>query len=432
MSERCYKIKGGSKLNGTISVSGAKNAISKQLVASLLTGDSCTFTNVPDIVEIKTVLGMLAEIGAEYSWSDRRLIIKTSKIANAGISQKFAKYNRIPILFIGPLLHRAGEAEVPIMGGCRIGSRPIDFHIEVLKTLGAEVEVTENSYKVRADRLKGASISLNYPSVGATENAIISSVLAEGTTVISNAAIEPEIIDTILFLQKMGAHIMVDVDRRIVIEGVKSLRGATHRTLPDRIEVASFAVAAVATDGEIEIENARQEDLVTFLNVLRQVGGGFKVKDSGITFFRERALSSVHVETDVHPGFMTDWQQPFVVMLTQASGTSVVHETVYEKRFGYTETLNEMGADIELLNTCLGSKTCRFRDRDYKHSAIVRGPTRLKASRIEIPDLRAGFAHVIAALMAEGTSEIHGIEYLERGYANVPEKLKAIGVSIET
>jgi UDP-N-acetylglucosamine 1-carboxyvinyltransferase len=273
---------------------------------------------------------------------------------------------------------------------------------------------------------------LPYPSVGATENLLLAAVTAHGTTVIENAAIEPEVIDLVLFLQKMGAVVMVESDRRIIIEGVEALSGARHRVIEDRIEIASYAAAAVATGGDIEILDARQEHLVTFLNVLRSVGGHFEVHDRGIRFWGEAGnLRAQHVETGVHPGFMTDWQQPTVVLLTQAEGPSVVHETVYENRFGYTDLLREMGANIALTSKCLGSRTCRFQDQDFSHSAVVSGPTPLQPTRLAIPDLRAGFAYVLAALLADGTSELSNVHYLQRGYEDIPAKLQSLGTPIE-
>lgn len=427
-----YLIEGGRKLTGVISVAGAKNAISKQLVASILTDEPCIFTNVPRITEIDVLLEMLAEIGTISEWRDQQtLVVQTPRITCPVISQKYSGFNRIPILLLAPLLHRAKTVTVPVVGGCKIGARPVDFHIDALKAMGAEILYTDESYTARSTALRGTIIKLPYPSVGATENIIIAATLARGTTVIQNAAVEPEIIDTILFLQKMGALICVDTDRRIIIEGVQKLSGATHHTIIDRIEAASFAAAAVASDGRVTIRHAQQEHLITFLNELYKVGGGFTANSEGITFFRKSELRAAHIETDVHPGFATDWQQPFVVLLTQAQGVSVFHETVYENRFGYTNTLKEMGATIDLATACLGSKPCRFRHLDHQHSCIVKGATPLKGKPIDIPDLRAGFAYLIAGLIAEGTTEITGIRYIERGYANVPDKLRSIGANIE-
>jgi UDP-N-acetylglucosamine 1-carboxyvinyltransferase len=433
MSEKVYLIEGGRPIAGSVSIGGAKNAISKQLIASLLTDRPCVFTNVPRITEIEVLLDMLSEVGTKFEWVDNHTLnVQTPTINSAGVSQKYSGFNRIPILLLAPLLHRCGEVTVPVVGGCKIGARPVNFHIDALREMGAEIEYGAERYVARCAKLKGKTIRLPYPSVGATENIIIAGALAQGTTVIHNAAVEPEITDTILFLQKMGALIQVDVDRRIIIEGVQRLEGATHHTITDRIEAASFAAAAVACDGRVKILNAQQEHMITFLNEIRKVGGGFTVEADGIRFFRHAPhLSATHIETDVHPGFMTDWQQPFVVLLTQASGVSVIHETVYEDRFGYTRILARMGATIDVARACLGRKPCRFADQDHNHSCIVKGPTPLKGQDMTIPDLRAGFANIIAALVGEGVSTIRGVKYVERGYAQIAEKLASIGAAIE-
>lgn len=433
VSEEAYRICGGRRLHGTVTVGGAKNAIGKQLVASLLTSEPCTFANVPRIAEIDAILEMLADIGTQREWLDAATLrLQTRGISRGEVGQKYSGFNRIPILLLGPLLHRIGTACVPTVGGCRIGPRPVNFHLDALAGMGADVETLSTGYRATSRGLRGTTITLPYPSVGATETALFTATLAKGTTVIAGAAIEPEIIDTILFLQKMGAQISVDVDRRIVVEGVDRLHGVHHAPIPDRIEVASFAAAAIATRGEITVRSARQDHMTALLNALRKVGGAFTVSTDGITFFRRKEeLTPLHLETDVHPGFMTDWQQPFVVMLTQAGGVSVVHETVYENRFGYTSALTPMGADITLTPFCLGSLPCRFAHQGHDHSCLIKGGTRLEGAPITIPDLRAGFAYIIAALTAHGTSEVTGIPYLERGYADVPRKLEAIGAQIE-
>jgi UDP-N-acetylglucosamine 1-carboxyvinyltransferase len=299
--------------------------------------------------------------------------------------------------------------------------------VDALRRLGASVALEGGVWRADAKRLHGALIDLPYPSVGATESALLSSVLAEGTTVIKNAAVEPEIVDLILLLQKMGALITVEVDRSIIVEGVPRLRGARHRIIADRIEVASFAAAAVATDGDVLIEGAEQSTLMTFLNALRRVGGEFEVMPDGVRFFRGGDLRSTTVETDVHPGFATDWQQPFVVLLTQARGLSVVHETVHERRFGYTAELRAMGATIEVYTACLGGRPCRYRYGDHPHSCLVQGPTPLRGTTMQIPDLRAGFSYLLAACVASGPSVIDGAHYVERGYADIPGKITQLG-----
>jgi UDP-N-acetylglucosamine 1-carboxyvinyltransferase len=431
--DKRYRIVGGHELKGTVRVAGAKNAVSKQLVASLLTDEACVIHDVPRIAEISAVLDMLHDIGTEYEWlDDSTLRLQTREVRTHVVPERYSGFNRIPILLLAPLLHRLGRGHVPAVGGCNIGARPVDFHLEGLQAMGAKIESTSDGFIASAKRIHGARITLPFPSVGATENLVILASLASGTTVIENAAVEPEIVDTILFLQRMGAIIAVETDRKIVIEGVSRLRGAVHRPVADRIEVASFAIAAVATRGHIKVDNAQQIHMISFLNSLRKVGGGFDVGDDGITFFRESSeLRPTHLETDVHPGFMTDWQQPFVVLLTQAKGVSSVHETVYENRFGYTRTLCEMGAEIALTTACLGNKRCRYHQGNHLHSCTIQGPTKLHAREITIPDLRAGFGYLTAALVAEGTSLVDGIQYVERGYANVPEKIRAVGGTLD-
>ncbi|MEO1644754.1 MAG: UDP-N-acetylglucosamine 1-carboxyvinyltransferase, partial [Chloroflexota bacterium] len=305
-----YIVEGGRKLEGSIMIQSAKNAISKQLVASVLTNEPCILENVPRITEVDGVLAMLGELGTAYEWiSDDTLLVQTPDIEANLVPLEYSGFNRIPILMLGPLVHRAGSVTVPIVGGDDIGSRPVNFHTRALRDMGVEIVSNGDSYTAQSSGITGTTIELPYPSVGATENVILTATLAEGTTVIKNAAIEPEIIDTILFLQKMGALIRVDVDRKIIIEGVDKLHGARHRPIADRIEAASYAALALATDGNITIRNAQQQHMITFLNALLKVGGGFKVKDEGIAFFRASdELSPIHIETDVHPGFMTDWQ----------------------------------------------------------------------------------------------------------------------------
>ncbi len=429
---KSYSVRGGKKLQGNVKVAGAKNAATKEIVASLLTKETCRLSNVPRIGDMDVTLEMCKLLGSNHSWlDDGSLQLENSNLTTHEIPFDYTGINRIPILLIGPLLHRFGKALVPFPGGCEIGPRPVDFHIQALEQLGAKVEFKGDTIFLQAEELTGAMIELPYPSVGATENIIITATLAKGTTTIKNAAVEPEVIDLISFLQSMGAIIYVDVDRKIVVEGVKELNGATHRVINDRIEAASFASLAAVTEGDIMVEGASQNDMLTFLNYYRKVGGRFHVEENGIHFFSAGNLSPVALETDVHPWFMTDWQQPFAVMLTQADGLSVIHETVYENRFGYTEELKQMGAEIQLYNYCLGNKPCRFSGRDYKHSCVIKGKSQLTARNIRIPDLRAGFSYLIAASIAEGTSEIQGVEYIERGYENILEKFQELGADIE-
>ncbi len=429
---RTYTIQGGVPLRGEIRVSGAKNAATKELVACLLADEPVTLENVPQIGDVDVTISMLRDLGAKIQQDGGTVIVDARDLGTAEVSAEFSRKNRIPILLLGPLLHRFGRAVIPALGGCTIGARPIDFHLEALRRMGADVECDEEKYTAIAKkRLVGTTIELPYPSVGATENSMLTAVKARGTTMIKNAAIEPEIMDLALLLQSMGAIIKLDVNRTWIIEGVDHLHGAVHRVVPDRIEAASFAAAAALTGGDIFVRDAEQAGLMQYLNALRQVGVPYEIKDTGIRFMSAASYKPTTIETDVHPGFMTDWQQPFVILLTQADGVSIVHETVYEDRFGYTEALVHMGAKIQLQKDCLGLKPCRFANRDYKHSAIIVGKTPLQAADIIIPDLRAGFSYLIAALIAEGESHLTGVELIERGYENIIGKMKSVGAKID-
>ena len=314
-----------------------------------------------------------------------------------------------------------------------IGDRPIDFHLSILRSFGAQVDKLESGIHIAApEGLKGAVIELPYPSVGATEQTLLAGVQAEGITELRGAAIEPEIMDLINVLQKMGAIISVDTDRTIQIEGVENLEGFTHTALSDRIEAASWGSAALATHGDIFVEGASQPEMITFLNMFRKVGGAFSVERDGIRFYHPGGeLKPIVLETNVHPGFMTDWQQPMVVALTQAQGLSIVHETVYEQRFGFTKALNKMGAQIQLYRECLTGLACRFGQRNYYHSAAISGPTPLHGADITIPDLRGGFSHLIAALAADGKSTVRGIDMISRGYEHFLTKLGALGAQVK-
>ncbi len=298
--------------------------------------------------------------------------------------------------------------------------------------MGALIEKRASSYYATAPHgLKGVKVSLRYPSVGATENTILAATLAKGRTVIENAATEPEIIDLIKMLQNMGAIIELGANRKIYIDGVKTLRGGEHTILPDRNEAVSFACLAVATGGDVFIRTACQDHLITFLNALRRVGGDYKVEKEGIRFWREKPLHGIEIETDTHPGFMTDWQQPFSILLTQAKGSSILHETVYEDRFGHITDLNAMGADIKVFSKCLGEISCRFNGQNHEHSILVNGPSKLKGMSLAVKDLRAGMAHVSAALIAQGESVISNIEELDRGYEHIDERLRNLGANIQ-
>jgi len=428
-----YLIEGGNPLFGQVRISGAKNAVTKLIVSTLLTDDLCVLRNVPLLGDMYLTLSLCLDVGSRVELVDHTLTISTPEVHCPIVSSEVGGLNRMAIISAGPLLHRCGEADIPKPGGDRIGARPINFHIDGLELMGAKVEEQEERYHFSSPAgLHGATIHLPFPSVMATENFLITASLAKGVTIIENAALEPEIIDLIKFLQKMGAIIEMKVDRRIVIEGVDRLHGAIHTLLSDRNEAVSLAIAAYLTKGNVYLEGAQQETLLTFLNTLSKMHLLFDIDDEGIRFIGDdRPPPPIALETDVHPGFMTDWQQPFTVLLTQADGLSVIHETIYEDRFGYTSALAEMGAHLEQYTKCLGEVTCRFREKQYFHSCLVRGPTPLRATVLDIPDIRAGCSYILAALSANGLSQVYGIEHIERGYEGLHLKLRDLGAKIE-
>lgn len=425
-------VNGGKPLKGRVDLKGAKNLVTKAMVAALLGDEPSQLRNVPFISDVEIVSRLLQLHGVKITHAeDGTMDLDPSNVKSARMVDidAHAGSSRIPILFCGPLLHQLGEAFIPGLGGCHIGDRPIDYHFEVLRNFGAVIEELPNGTRLSAPKgLKGAKISLPYPSVGATEQVLLTATRAEGLTELSGAAIEPEIIDLIAILQKMGAIISVDTDRVIRIEGVKRLGGYSHTALFDRNEAASWAAAALATKGDIFVGGAQQNELMTFLNVYRKVGGAFEIEDAGIRFYHPGGdLHPVVIETDVHPGFMTDWQQPLVVALTQAKGLSIVHETVYEQRFGFTDALVDMGAQIQIYRECLGGTPCRFGQRNFNHSAVISGPTPLKGADIRVPDLRGGFSHMVAALAADGVSNVTNVQLISRGYEHFLQKLTDLG-----
>ena len=425
-------VRGGKPLVGRVDVRGAKNLVTKAMVAALLGETPSELRDVPKISDVEVVQRLLELHGVKIEFSDDGVMkldptnVKSARMVDI---DAHAGSSRIPILFCGPLLHQLGEAFIPDLGGCHIGDRPVDFHLDVLRNFGAVIEKLPNGTRMSAPNgLHGAKIELPYPSVGATEQVLLTATRAQGLTELSGAAVEPEIMDLIAILQKMGAIISVDTDRVIRIEGVTSLNGYSHRALFDRNEAASWAAAALATGGDIFVGGARQQEMTTFLNVFRKIGGAFEIEDEGIRFKHPGGqLQPVVIETDVHPGFMTDWQQPLVVALTQATGLSIVHETVYENRFGFTEALVQMGAQIQIYRECLGGNPCRFGQRNFYHSAVISGPTKLHGADIRVPDLRGGFSHIVAALAAEGTSNVTNVQLISRGYEHFLDKLKALG-----
>ena len=437
MSNIVYKIQGGIPIKGKITCMGAKNLATKAMVATLLTLDKTTLRGVPNIGDVEITKELLMSAGVSVNWDQihNTMSIDTSNISTYEASLPDTRSNRIPILLLSILLHRLGKATVPIVGGDSIGQRNVDYHINAIKKFGAEVVKKDNKYIAHTNKkLKACHIQLPYPSVGATETCLFLSVLAEGTSIIQNIALEPEIIELITMLRSMGAIIFLSTNRELTVQGVKKLNGTNFFIAGDRIEAASWASLACASNGEIEVSGIRPDLLSNFLSHYTKIGGGFKfLKDDSILFFRKGKLKSTAIETDVYPGFATDWQQPFATILTQANGISVIHETVHEKRFGYLDILNKLGAKTEAVSTCLGPTQCRYKGQDFIHSALIHGPTKLKAvsTPIVIPDLRAGLAYLIAAALAEGKSELHAANQIERGYGNLLEKLKDTNIALE-
>jgi UDP-N-acetylglucosamine 1-carboxyvinyltransferase len=430
------RIRGGRPLTGRVEVKGAKNLATKAMVASLLGETTSVLRDVPDISDVQVVRSLLEAHGVHVIDGEEpgTLLLDPSDAVSAHIEEidAHAGASRIPILFCGPLLHLLGQAFIPDLGGCRIGDRPIDFHLDALRAFGAIVDKLPSGIRLSApDGLHGADISLPYPSVGATEQVLLTAVRAKGTTELRNAAIEPEIMDLIALLQKMGAIISYEPNRVILIEGVESLRGFDHRCIFDRNEAASWACAALATDGDIFVGGAKQQEMLTFLNVFRKAGGWFDVHEDGIQFRRAGALKPVVVETDVHPGFMTDWQQPLIVALTQAEGESVVHETVYENRLGFTQALVQMGADIVVHPNGIDSPDRRVPRRALEQAAVISGPTPLHGADVVVPDLRGGYSYVIAALAADGESVVRNVGIIRRGYEKLFTKLDALGADFD-
>ncbi|MGH1492956.1 MAG: UDP-N-acetylglucosamine 1-carboxyvinyltransferase [Acidimicrobiales bacterium] len=417
-------------LVGDVAVRGSKNAVTKHLVAAMLGNSPSTISNSPDVGDVDITVQMLEALGCEIERSNGDATVDPRPLSSSTVPVTFSGMNRIPILMVGPLLHRVGEAFVPLVGGDDIGSRPLDFHVDALEKMGANIEITSEGLHAKAGRLKGAHIQLPYPSVGATETVLLTATMAEGRTVLDGAALEPEVIELALFLQRMGARIEMQPNRRFVIDGVPELSGAELCLKGDRIEAFSYLVAGLITGGEVTVHGCSQDRLVTAISTLSRMGAEFKITDTTVSA-RAKRLSPATVETDTHPGFMTDWQSPMVALFTQCEGLSVMYETVYENRFTYVPALNQMGAQIQAYNTPLGSIKGRFLGSSTPCSVVVRGRTQLQGTQVVVPDIRGGFAYVLAAAAAEGTTTITGTHHLDRGYNRPIENFTELGLDIK-
>ena len=419
-------------LRGDVRVSGSKNAVTKHMVAAVMGRTPSTLSNVPEVGDVAITADVLGSLGVGVEIDGDRLTIDPTEQVRPEVPVRYSGLNRIPILLLGPLLHRRQEAFVPVVGGDRIGTRPVDFHVDALRAFGAEVTEEPEGIRARVSgRLRGTKITLPYPSVGATETVLLTAAMAEGRTVLHNAATEPEIIELALFLQRMGARLELHPGRRFVIEGVDHLRGATTTLAGDRLEAFSYLVAGLVTGGEVRVGGCPQDRLVTAISTLQRMGARFEINDAWISA-SSSGLRAVAVHTDTHPGFMTDWQSPLFVLMTQAEGMSVLHETVFEDRVRYpASVVAAMGGEIELFDTCLGGNACRFHDTNAIHSAVVRGVSKLRGAEVEIPDVRAGFSGVIAAAAAEGSSVIGGVHHLERGYDRPFDTFQSLGLELQ-
>lgn len=413
------KIRGGVALNGTVTISGAKNAALPELLAALLTDEPCYFSNVPELRDVNTSLRLLQQLGAAADrMDDGTILINASNVHDLTASYDLVKTMRASILVLGPLLSRFGEANVSLPGGCAIGARPVNLHLIGLEKMGAEISVDGGYIKATsAGRLKGAKIFMDTVSVGATENLMMAASLADGETILENAAREPEIVDLAKCLTAMGAKISGAGSDTIHIEGVEKLNGCHHEVLPDRIETGTFLVAAAATQGFIRCERAAPKSLDSVLEKLQQAGAVIDTGEDWISLdMRGRELRSVDLKTAPHPGFPTDMQAQFVALNCVAKGTGVVTETIFENRFMHVPELQRMGANVELQG----------------NSAVCKGGSSLIGAPVMATDLRASASLIIAGLTAQsGETIVDRIYHLDRGYERIEVKLSGLGAQIE-
>ena len=409
-------VVGGRRLEGEAAVSGSKNAALPILVASLLTAEPCSYEGIPDLMDIKTVLKLLKWLGVRVDGErgSGRLTLEASQIAKLEAPYDLVKTMRASFLVLGPLLARFGEARVSTPGGCAIGARPVNLHLKGLTEMGAEIDLVHGYVEAKAKRLKGAKIYLDVPSVGATENLMMAGALAEGTTVIENAAKEPEIEDLASVLNKMGARVAGAGSDVIEVEGVERLRGASHRVNPDRIEAGSFMVAAALTRGDVVVKNMRPDHLDAFILKLREAGVGLSVEADSVRVRGNGRAKSVDVTTLPYPGFPTDLQAQMMVLMAVADGVSVITENIFENRFMHAQELDRMGADVRLEG----------------NRAVVRGVGNLSAAPVMATDLRASVSLILAGLVARGSTEISRVYHLDRGYEHIERKLLALGADI--
>ena len=436
-------IKGGKKLTGSIFVSGAKNVALKTLVAACLTDQEVLIKNIPLISDFMVMVEIIRELGGEVKIIDHAAHVHMKKFKKEKISLEEAAKIRTSAMFLSPLLARTGKAVIPNPGGCRIGARPIDRTINGLEKMGYSVFYKSRDgffYLKKKSDFKKEEIVYKFEKSThtGTETLIMVAALLKGTKItLENAASEPEIDELINLLNQMGAKILRTKERTIAIEGVNKLNGTEFTIGPDRNEVVTLAVAAIVTKGDLLVKGAQNVDLSPFIQRLELANGGVESQKEGIRFFYKGELISVNVETSIYPGFMTDWQGPWAILMTQAKGESVIHETVYENRFGYVGELKKMGANITLFSPKVKNpeKVYNFNMSDnnpsYFHAIRVKGPTKLHNAVVEVSDLRAGATLVLAAMSAIGESIIFGAEHLDRGYEKLEVGLGSLGANIK-
>jgi len=409
-------IRGGKPLRGTVSVSGSKNTALPILIAALLTDEPVRVLNVPRLRDVTTTLGLLTDLGAEARWTgDNEVEVCAKKISSHVAPYELVKTMRASFLVLGPLLAREGKARVSTPGGCAIGARPVNLHISGMRALGAKIQLRNGYVEAHARRLSGGRIWLDNPSVGATENIMMAAARARGATQIENAAREPEIIDLAAMLTAMGAKIAGAGTHVIEIEGVDRLHGVEHEVVPDRIEAGSLMVAAAITGGDVMIRNAPLAHLEAVTAKLAEAGVEITSDNGAVRVRRTGKLKPVELRTLPYPGFPTDLQAQMMALLTQASGTSVITETIFENRFMHAPELIRMGGDILMKGA----------------TAVVRGPTKLQGAPVMATDLRASMSLILAGLAAERVTEIGRVYHLDRGYEALDAKLSALGARIE-
>lgn len=408
-------VRGGAPLRGEIAVSGAKNAALPLLFATLLTKEECRLSRMPRLVDIHTTLRLLRDLGVAYEWTGgQEVVLSAHEVGNLEASYDLVKTMRASFLVLGPLLARFGRARVSTPGGCAIGARPVNIHLDGMQRLGASIHLYQGYVEAEAKQLHGAHIPLEFPSVGATENLMMAAVLATGQTTIDNAACEPEIVDLALLLNAMGAHVRGAGTSTITIDGVSSLHGAEHVVIPDRVEAGTFLAAAAITSGDVFVRGARADHLEAFLATFTEAGIEFSVHEDGIRIIGNGRPKGIHVTTLPYPGFPTDLQAQIMTLLSLGQGQSTVTETIFENRFLHAQELVRLGANITV----------------HGNTATINGVAYLSGAQVMATDLRASVSLLIAGLAAQGVTEVARVYHLDRGYERIEEKLSKIGADI--